>query len=219
MKRFTIAAMVHVDVEANDEETAYENFCDALDKTDGIRDLSISHVEQVEVPFTWPAGAERWENCARAIRLGDEPGVNRIPVAGMYDGSWWWSNGHVLLRCEGAMPSDDKTWRLLKAEDVEKAVAPKKARRPTSWSEDVRSTASGFMHGRIATEDPNIGVQQRYHTLINDSLGEATWLIGGAHEPMHVTDREGRLMAVVMPMKTDLLVASLRTTHAIPKEK
>jgi len=206
MKRFTIEALVWVDIEAEDAETAYENFYDGLERIEGTRDCSVSRVEQEEVPYTVPEGMGRWSAAMINVRLGEEVGARSAgPVEGTYDGSWWWSNGHVLLRCEGPAPTGDD-WKHLTPAELEKAIVPKAKRRPTAWG-DVVVSESGFVHARIAAEDPHIGIQQRYHSTIEESLGPCvTWRVGKKTEPMHAFDSEGRLMAVVMPMLTDKLV-------------
>jgi hypothetical protein len=207
MKRYTIEAMVHVDIEAEDAETAYEHFGDALEEIKGCRDFSVQKVEQKEVAYFWPKGAERWAVAARNIRLGEEPYAAPVTIVGKYDGSWWWSNGHVLLRCDGEVLSGDgPSFRVLPDGEMVKAFAMKKKRRPSEWSA-VYPTKRGYTRGRVACEDSGIGIDQRYYALVADTLGEGhTWHIGKPFDPMHITDREGRLMAVVMPMKPDDLI-------------
>ena len=200
MKRYTIDAMLHVDIEAADAEEAYEKVCDWLD-TFEVRDVTIGMVKQEEVPYAVPDGMQRWADAMVNVRLGEEVGArSEGPVEGTYDGSWWWSNGHVLLRCEGPAPTGDD-WKHLTEAEIVKAIAPATKRRPTTWGDVVEQ---GRSHVRVSALDEALGIQQRYHSTIEASLGPgAVWLVGKKTDPMHVVDSEGRLMAVAMGMLVD----------------
>lgn len=207
MNRFTIYASVEIDIEADDDSDAFAAFADALNDIKGSRDAIVLSSSTVERPYRGaPKGAERWSVAARRIRLGEESTFDEpVDIAVRHDGSWWWSNGHVMLRCEGEAPA---TMRVLPAEDGQKAFRLDVERRPTKWSRPLRQE-TGNLSGRRSSVDTALAIQDRYYELVSRSLGAggARWLAGAEREPIHVHDIDGRLMAVVMPMNAEGLEA------------
>lgn len=199
--RQIIKATVIVEVDASSPEEAYENFGDGLDKIDGLYDLMVTAVEQSEKPYAVPAGAERWAAAAKAIRLDDDH-ENRGDgkrLWGSYDGSWWWTNGHVMLRCEGSAPSESE-WRRIPDKDFEKAIAPKVPRASAVFG-DVERLKYGAPFRRSKTAPP-IAISDDYFILA--STAAAAWTAPtDIKSPFCGYDAEGKLVAVVMPMKVD----------------
>jgi hypothetical protein len=197
MKRYMITALVEFDIEGEDEVEAFEHLTDALDSTagrDGLRDFVVKHSDTKEVPFVVPPGAERWADAATKIRYSEEQ-----HRAAMHDGSWWWTDGHSALRCEGEPPSGYR-----RIEDPFKGgkQLPKKPR-PSSWGPAVKSLDGETLAHR-ASADPDVAVQAKFLKLVTDSAPEVHWRIGTPTEPA-MAFLGDTCVALVMPFRADRL--------------
>lgn len=201
MQRFVIEATVHVEVDAKDAETAYEEFCDAIESIDGLVDFTVPKVNQFEKPYEVPAGAEVWGEAAKAIRFEDDFRSARSDgrrLWGRFDGSWWWTNGHVMLRCAGPGPTDAETWRQVEDEKILNAIRVTAARRPAILG-DALKLRYGSVVRRTVGETP-IAMSDAYYRLAIAVV--RSWeapLVDT--DPFHGLDESGRLVAVVMPMR------------------
>lgn len=211
MNRYTIHASVEIDINASNEEEAYEAFSDALTDIEGCRESIVHAVDTKERHYRHPPqGAGMWAAAARRIRLGEEMTWDEPKdIALKHDGSWWWSNGHVMVRCEGKAPEGFKT---IPDDTAEAAFGLGDERVPTKWSRPLK-TADSTVMARRSSANTEVAVQDRYYDLIASSLGfgGARWLVGKPHQPIHVRDIEERLMAVVMPIKTEGMEADPAT--------
>lgn len=198
--RQVINATVRVEVDAEDETEAYERFCDGLDAIVGLVDTTVMHVEQTEKPYHVPTGAERWADAAKEIRF-DESRFGDERRFGMYDGSWWWTDGHVMLRCEGAPPAAEAgKWRQVPDADVAKAVEGDGARVPSHFEPVM--TESGRQLQRSVTV-PTVAMTDAFCRLARTRA--FSWRVPENHRSaIHGLDVEGRLVAVVMPYRLDL---------------
>lgn len=200
MTRQIIKALLHVEVDASDAEEAYERFVDGLDRIEGLVDLCVNQVEQTEKPYEIPKGAERWGDVAKDIRFSDGfPALaDDRRMWGMYDGSWWWTNGHVMLRCEGAPPTDEQEWRRIPDEKMVEGLKPKTKRQVTTLG-DVQKTNGGTLFRRTKTIPP-VSLSDAYCRLLEVAV--TSWLVAKKDvDPVHGLDAEGRLVAIIMPMR------------------
>lgn len=205
MNRFTINAMMALDVVAEDEMTAWDVIFDALGTDANIRNAACQTAETQEVPYTSlpPSGADRWAPAAKWTRFDEDRGT-RKQVWGSQDGSWWWTDGRVMLRCEGLPPADEK-WRRLPEESFATAFEHDEPRRETLWTYELQARGlSVRTRGRRAIASPGVAIQSCYYDLVARSVADVAWLVGASvHIPIHALDGEGRLVAVVMPMRPD----------------
>ena len=204
MGRHIINALVYVEVDADSPEAAYEHFADGLDEITGLRTLTVQQVEQSVKPFDLPPGAERWREVAADIRFGDDRWESVGQRAwGSYDGSWWWTDGHVCLRCDEPTPADEAVWRRIPDSAFEKAFAAKKRRKRTvAWSapRQVHHTAAASY--AITDTEPRVFLDAKYIRL-GEQGSVRQWRIAGAVDPVHGLDADGRLLMIVAPMKVD----------------
>ncbi len=206
MKRFRIEAMISLEVEAADETEAWDEVALSLEHP-SIRDWANQASETTEIKYEGlPAsGADRWAAAAAAAWLDHDDRDWRGQRFGMYDGSWWWTNGHLMLRCDGAPPTEGSRWSRVPDETIATAIKLDTPRLETSWTDALKSTVGNTREfGRRALAAPAAVVQERYFAIVADSLPGGTWSCGLTQEtPFLAHDVEGRLMAVVMPMKSD----------------
>lgn len=192
MKRATIHAMLTFDIEGEDDEQIAERFADSLgfahDNVEGIHSITCVSSETIDRPFDVPKGAERWAAFAE-IRL-DEDGKR----AAMHDGSWWWTNGHVMLRCDGDPPEG---WRRIENALANEALYKLK-QLPTSFGEPIKE-GDGY-EKRIASTDDKIAIQTQYYDRIAAVIPEARWTCTRDLGPIRAFDGD-KLMAIVMPVK------------------
>lgn len=146
--------------------------------------------------LTAPKGAERWERAA----LNRGFGADRSWVTTL-DGSWWWTDGRAMLRCEGEMPPD--------LEEKPKLRVPAVERRPAQWGPVVLEAFDDGSEGLCRESSDTaacVRIDPKYIGLVEESLPGCVWMIGQWYEPIHALDAEGRLMAIVMGKKPfDLL--------------
>lgn len=136
--------------------------------------------------LTAPKGADRWERAA----LNRGFGADRSWVT-KHDGSWWWTNGHAMLRCDGEMPTD--------LEEKPELRTPVIERRAVQWGPVVVT---------VHDEDPDdlhreaveicVWASPTYLGLVEESIPGCTWMAGEWRDPIHALDADGRLMAIVM---------------------
>lgn len=196
MKRFILKATVSIDIKAEDEESAYGAFYDAIDELD-CESLDVPAMELAEVPYAVPPGAERWAEGLVALRFGED-----TLMFGMFDGSWWFTNGHVALRCDGEMPSC-AMWMQIPDATLEASLrtAPKVQKvQATDWRERGVEADRGnvTVNVRRATSNPDVAIAQQYYALVANGLPDAKWHIGGPEDLILAHDAKGDLMAVAM---------------------
>lgn len=195
MSRYRINAKLVVELDAEDGSEAYEAFINALDRIEGMYDFSISHIEQSEVPYACPAtGVERWLPTARRIRFAED----RAAI-GMHDGSWWWSDNYAALRCTGEPPPD---MRRVSLDEFARAIGVAQVRERTEieWSSPFKE---GAQRVRRCTSNERLGIQEKYHRLISQGVPDAVWRAASDLDEIHVADRAGQLMAVLMPFRLE----------------
>ncbi|MCL2777762.1 MAG: hypothetical protein FWD73_07130 [Polyangiaceae bacterium] len=211
MGRFKVAAKVEAIVDGEDGYDAIERFDEAIcaiEDGDKIKNVGIGGLDLTQIPYVVPPGAERWAKAAEKIRFADE-----MTLAGTYDGSWWWTNGHVALRCDGAAPDG---WDLPPGSSMELVVSASTVRKPTEWGPVVRSGNERNDNGRRAFASDSTVVSATYYDMITDSVPGAIWLVGSKiGDSMHVVDKAGKLVAILMgilPMSFPPLDAPARAS-------
>ncbi len=205
--RQVIEAMVYVEIDADSVEEAYEYFSDGLDDIPGLVDLTVTQVNQREKPYDVPVGAEAWGLAAKEVRFDEDhfyrfhDGRKRF---GVHDGSWWWTNGHVMLRCDGEPPSDPEKWTLVENPRFEKAFVAEAKRTEATFGDEAKQ---GSLRVRRSTTTPPIGIDGDYYTL---AMTRGTkWLVPKKPTaPMYRVEDDGRIVAVVMPVKLDVVPVS-----------
>jgi len=195
-KKYRVAMTVTREVWASDEASAIS---DAIDRVFG-------EVEREEVigqiaPYACALpGAERWAAAAEKIRFGEDC---KIAASTVGDRAWWWTNGHVMLLCNGVPPDG------YEVRDCGPVVSDDKPRRATAWcdlevdcpiafagTEMYRDPHYAF---RRASVDELIAVDPTYVSLVESCVPSCTWWVGSTVEvPFHVRDAHGALVAVVM---------------------
>ncbi len=208
MSRFTIYATIAVEVSAKDDVEAFEHFVDAINVAAderGIRDITVQHSETKETAFVVPPGAERWAIPCAAIWFSDDR-----KRAGMWDGSWWWTDGHIALRCEGELPEG---FARVEEAAFAGAVGDAVPRTATTWSDDLESKDGDTFKSRRALTRPAIAAQVKFIDLVESCLPGVRWSVpDGELSAVHAYGPDDRLMALVMPVKSS-------TVHALPKRK
>lgn len=200
MGRHCIEALIYVEVDADGPEEAYEHFADGLDEIPRLHSLEVRKVEQKVKPFDLPPGAERWRDVAADIRFGDDRWESTTQrLCGFHDGSWWWTDGHVLLRCDGHIPADENVWRRIPDEIFTKAFVLKRKRsRTIAWSSPrhVHRTVAA----RHSLTTPPVYLDSKYIRL-GECGGVTEWRVGNDPlVPVHGVDDDGRLVMVIAPM-------------------
>lgn len=193
-KRANIHAMISVEIVGDDDEEIAERFADALvaahDNTPGVMSVTVSHSETTDVPFVIPKGAERWPYLAE-FRFGED-----CKIAPMHDGSWWWTDGHAMFRCEGEPPEG---WR--KIEDaLTKQDHFRAPEQPVVWSTITKRDRDG-LERRISQANDLLSIQTKYHDAVMISVPHARWTSGPDHTHTTRAYDNGQLVAVVMPCK------------------
>lgn len=190
-KLYRVSGMMSCTVLASDTREAFDEVHKHLEFLD---DLSFEGVDIFEVPYLVPLRVAPWETAAREARFAETFGNGGKGKGGVIDGSWWWTDGAVALRCQGDVVAPgldvvhpDTFARLLDTAE----------RRETFWGP---VTFEAGLDVRRSTVDPDTAVQERYIRLIATALPGAAWKIAGSLDPVHV-HHEGRLMAVVCTVK------------------
>lgn len=140
-------------------------------------------------PYAVPPGVGPWGPHLEAIRLADG---DRRDV-GEWDGSWWWSNGHLALRCPG--PCIPENGGAVHDIGGIKGVADEKAL--ATWADGTGDDADAYRCG-------NVGISRVYRALVEAGAPGCSWWVGGRYDPILAKDAEGRTVAVVMPMSVTL---------------
>lgn len=212
-KRATIHAVIAVEVVGDSEEELFENFADAMsgaaDHGAGIVDITVVSSETKEIPFVVPVGAERWTEAASEIRFAEEGRTKAVP---MYDGAWWWTNGHAALRCEGTAPEGSRL-----VPESEWTSGFDKATRETTWGPVVETEHFGVSDKGRLSADETIGIGEKYYQLVTKAVPGARWFIGEPEKAALVRDDSGRVVAVVMPMTLSTFAAHM--TKVTPERK
>lgn len=200
VRRWTISALIEVDIYGDDELEAFEHFADAIDEaacSGHVRDIIVKHSDTKAVPFVVPTGAERWAKAATEIRYSDEQ-----HRAAMHDGSWWWTDGHSALRCEGEPPDGFRRVEDPFKGGSELPTAP----RPTTWGPALKSTDGHGVTAHRADTDQDVAIQTKYLKLVADSVPGVTWKIGSTTKPV-MAFLGDKCIALVMPFRADRLVS------------
>lgn len=155
------------------------------------------HATQWEdVPYVMPAGTEHWEVGARGTRFAEDQSV--ALVCADDPGHWWWSNGHVALRCKGTPPEEERTRRPAGRTLAETG----KVELPRTRANWRSATTLRGRDVRIAVGVANYSIQEDYAALVEAS-GPVTWLVPNELAPAHAIDESGQLVALVMPLRFD----------------
>lgn len=140
-------------------------------------------------PYAVPSGVGPWGPHLEAIRLAD--GEDRH--VGEWDGSWWWGNGHLLLRCPG--PCVPENGGAVHDVGAVQGVAAEGSR--AVWVDGTGDDAKAYRCG-------NVGISRVYHALVEAGAPGCSWWVDGRYDPILAKDAEGRTVAVVMPMSVTL---------------
>jgi hypothetical protein len=217
MPRFNVNAMVAMSIIADTSEHAEDLFCATLSDVRNGVSWHTPVLEVAQAEYEVPAGAERWAAAARYVDFDNDRESLPQRLCGHHDGSWWWTNGHVLLRCEGSIPSGDD-WRKIEPQSkFVEAFALSEERAPSGWGDELPdSTGSPYLRGRCATANPEFHIQCWYFDLISMSVPDAVWMVPVRFDaPAHVLDKEGKLVAIVMGLRK----GSVATTPLAGNEK
>ena len=137
-------------------------------------------------------GAERWGDLRWARDVGKS-----LAFVDPAESGWWWSNGHIALRCDGRSPPDAAA---PVGEPTVSALAGR-ARRAV-----VKAWGAPATGGRVVTHSP-VGrpafcLDARYIEIVERGvMGVARWMTGNTTKDGPALAYEGdRLMALVMPV-------------------
>lgn len=202
MNKYTVTATVTCElaVDAATRGEAQRKVDDIFSRGDFV-DFDIESIVVTEVPYASPIGAERWAAAAKSMRFAEDFDRRFL----LRHGSWWWTNGHVALRCDGAVPEG---WTPISdagertAEAMDPGVVERKAAAfgPETYVYDQRSTGTGYRVLGV----PSLGINKIYRDLIESSVPGARWLAGPLYShALHVIDADGALVAVVAGMRAD----------------
>jgi hypothetical protein len=191
MARWNISGLFVFDVIADTKEEAFDKIFNAAARDRDLLDLVCQMSETKEVPYVAlppGGGAYRWAATATKHRFADlvwEGG--RDQMWGMFDGSWWWTDGHAMLRCDGEPPPEGepgKRWRRVDDEAFAKSFRPDAIRRATGWSHELSSgrlVPAGAArngrprdrhpgevprHGRGGASGPDLGDRRQHHGAV-----------------------------------------------------
>ena len=181
--RFSVEVRAMSENEAEDivEDMAYELDLRGVD----VECLSPPGQPPAPDPYVVPPGVGSWAPHLEAIQLAD--GERRH--VGEYDGSWWWGNGHFLLRCPGpCVPENGGDRHNIGAIQ---GIAAEKS--PATWADGTGDDAKAYRCG-------NVGISRVYRALVEAGAPGCSWWVGGRYDPILAKDAEGRTVAIVMPM-------------------
>jgi hypothetical protein len=154
--------------------------------------LYVVHATATEIPYVRPSGTDRWAPVAEEIRFAE--GMHRWLDG---DGCWWWTDGHIAVRCDGTPPADDIGRKV--ANEIESVVGDHRRDRIT-WE---GPNDDGRM---VAKTDKRVQVSADYVRLVESGCPGVEWLaVEGDHdEPWKVpviARTGGELVAVLMGMR------------------
>lgn len=193
MKRWTVSLEVEcddVEVEASSEAEANRKASEMVENSG--YGLFVVGAIATEIRYDRPPGTDRWASVADEIRFAED---GHKWVAG--DGCWWWTNGHVALRCDGAPPTND--WRVRQSDTIADVVGDHKRDRIEWQDPNARDL-------RVATKDKRVQAKDDYVRLVECGYDDVEWYaVEGDHdEPWMVPITAiagGELVAVVMGVR------------------
>lgn len=199
MEKYKVRAIVEIEVLAKDGDPSAMGL--DIDVSVGRRAEVVNvewHLtEPTVVPYVAPESIGPWLHGAKEARFCEGGSTNVALVFPDDPGAWWWSNGHVMLRCDGAPPNGP---RLVNNRTLAGTVVPELKRATIEWS------AGGLVHDdteRVRFHrlkgDEVVCLSEKYFRLINSNAPDA-WLVAGPTDPVHAL-KNGQLIAVAMPIR------------------
>lgn len=193
-KRWTVSLDVSCDdieIEADSQAEAERKASEQVEGSSYNYNLCVTSAYATEIKYERPPGTDRWAPVADEIRFAED--AHRW-LAG--DDCWWWTNGHVAVRCEGAVPAN--VGRKV-GNAIEKVVGDHKRDR-ISWA---APNDRGLM---VAKTDKRVQAKADYVRLVESGCPGVEWLaVEGDHdEPWTVPITAvfgGELVAVLMGVR------------------
>lgn len=178
-----------IDAESEDEALSV-----AMRQAEDVDGWVGTSSEATELRYEPPAGTERYHEVAGRIRFSDTFPPHRW-LSGL--GSWWWTDGHAMLRCDGPEPSD-QTHRL--TNDVSMIAALDEPRAVAGWG-PLGDFFGVPIHRDVG--DPRIVINADLRALVECGWPDVEWHVSDgqcdvpASVPM-LAYSGGELVAVVM---------------------
>jgi hypothetical protein len=157
---------VEIEIACDDDEVLAETATEAegiarARVEDSGSGVYATSVRAHEIVYQRPAGTDRWGAVADEIRFA-ESDPRWFPDAA--DGVWWWTNGHVALKCTGLPPTADESRCLPRCLDELTAGE----RRVIEWGPRRRDDEVDV---RSVLDDPRVSVDDRYARLVELGAG------------------------------------------------
>ena len=107
------------------------------------------------------------------------------------------------------MPTDERNWKVIEGDRFTRVFDADAPRVKTEWSAELTSPEDNQrFRGRRALALPEFCIQAWYFDLVSMSIDGVTWMVGERFDqPVHALDKEGKLVAIVMGMRPESLVA------------
>lgn len=188
MRLYRIDASVTLYVRAESRAEANAALADLgenLDEPGESLRVRSARIRRIKYPM--PKGAGAWAPALREMRWRERQHIS----VGTALGSWWLTDGVVMLRCDGPC-APARGGRVIPSKHL-RAVAT------TARAAKCEAIWRTHDEGRMLRSG-DVGVNPAFVQMVRQTYPTAKWWTSGPLEPIAAKVR-GRLVAVVMPMR------------------
>lgn len=187
MRLYRIDASVTLYVRAESRDEADAALANPGDLDEPGESLRVRSARIRRIKYPMPKGAGAWGPVLREMRWRERQHIS----VGKALGSWWLTDGYVMLRCDG--PCEPvRGGRVIPTAHFRQALkAARAATREAIW----RTHDAGRM-----LRSGDVGVNPAFVQMVNQTHPTAKWWTSGPLEPI-AAKVSGRLVAVVMPIR------------------